>query len=103
MDFPTFSDNGALLQRPHAAGLSDELKTNLANWARGESRTKNIGTGRSAVGAAVTGHKAKVKMGGGSLRTVSSGSASTTAVAPRKPVKAPSMLAAVSDKSSRFG
>jgi len=75
----------------------------MQKWARTEARTKHNGTGRSAVGAAVTGHKAKVKAGGGSLRTLASGSTSTMAVVPPKPVKAASMLSVVSDKSSRFG
>ena len=75
----------------------------IQKWAKSEARTKNNGTGRSAVGAAVTGHKAKVKAGGGSLRTLASDSTSTVPVAPSKPVKAASMLSVVSDKSSRFG
>lgn len=79
------------------------MKVLWTNWAKGETRTKNIGTGRSAVGAAVTGHKAKAKTGGGSLRTIASSSTSAAGTtAPRKPVKAPTMLAVVSDKSSRF-
>ena len=75
----------------------------MQKWARSEARTKNNGTGRSAVGAAVTGHKAKVRAGGGSLRTLASGSTSIVTAAPPKPVKAASMLSVVSDKSSRFG
>ncbi|KAF7978296.1 hypothetical protein HWV62_887 [Athelia sp. TMB] len=72
-------------------------------WARKEGKnTRNAGTGRSAVGAAVTGHKAKAKAGGGSLRSLPSASASTAAAA-RRPVKTSStMLSVLSDKSSRF-
>lgn len=97
-----FSDYCIFLQRP-GVNLSDRFKVTLSNWAKGETRTKNIGTGRSAVGAAVTGHKAKAKAGGGSLRTTASSSTSTAATAPRKLCKVPTMLAVVSDKSSRFG
>jgi mediator of replication checkpoint protein 1 len=75
----------------------------MQKWAKTEARTKNNGTGRSAIGAAVTGHKAKVKAGGGSLRTLAPSSASAVPVVPPKPVKAASMLSVVSDKSSRFG
>jgi mediator of replication checkpoint protein 1 len=64
----------------------------------------NKGTGRSAVSAAVTGHrKPKLKAGGGSLRTnpVASGSSS---VSERRPVaKVRSALAKVSDRSGLFG
>jgi mediator of replication checkpoint protein 1 len=74
----------------------------IQKWAKGEARSANKGTGRSAVGAAVTGHKAKVKAGGGSLRTLASGSVSTMAAAPRKPVKSASALSVLSDKSDRF-
>jgi len=77
----------------------------LRSWARGQG-SGNQGTGRSAVGAAITGHaKAKVKTGGGSLRTgqVATGSQSmSSASAPRKVEKGRSMLSVVSDRSSRF-
>jgi len=75
----------------------------LQKWAKSEARTKNHGTGRSAVGAAITGHIAKVKAGGGSLRALASGSPSTAPVISSKPAKAASMLSVLSDKSSRFG
>ena len=88
------------LQRPTTTFVEPDR---MQKWAKGEARTKNNGTGRSAVGVAVTGHKAKVKAGGGSLRTLASGSASTAAVVPRKPGKAATLLSVVSDKSSRFG
>jgi len=84
--------------RPIAASAEPDR---MQKWAKSEARTKNNGTGRSAVGAAVTGHKAKVKAGGGSLRTLAS--ASTAPIIPPKPVKTTSMLSVVSDKSSRFG
>jgi mediator of replication checkpoint protein 1 len=74
----------------------------MQQWAKSEARTKNNGTGRSAVGAAVTGHKAKVKAGGGSLRTLASGSTSSVPVTLRKPVKTASVLSTVSDKRSQF-
>lgn len=88
-------------QRPTVIHASSE---NAHAWARKESKnTRNAGTGRSAVGAAVTGHKSKAKAGGGSLRALPSASASTAA-ASRKPVRASStMLSVLSDKSSRFG
>jgi len=74
----------------------------MQKWAKSEARTKNNGTGRSAVGAAVTGHKAKVKAGGGSLRTLPSGSTSSVPVASRKPVKTASVLSTLSDKRGQF-
>lgn len=65
-----------------------------------------MGTGRSVVGAAVTGH-GKAKSGGGSLRNVkvapASSSASSQAPEQRRSLKAkPSMLAGVADRSARF-
>ena len=100
--FPPFACilSDTFFQRPVGAFTEPDR---MQKWARSEARTKHNGTGRSAVGAAVTGHKAKVKAGGGSLRTLTSGSASTMAVVPPKPVKVASMLSVVSDKSSRFG
>jgi mediator of replication checkpoint protein 1 len=77
----------------------------MQKWAKSEARTKNNGTGRSAVGAAVTGHKAKVKAGGGSLRTLPSGSTSSAPSAPvtsRKLVKTASVLSTLSDKRGQF-
>jgi len=84
---------------------NDQERIKLRSWARGQGNG-NQGTGRSAVGAAITGHaKAKVKTGGGSLRTgqVATASKSTvTAPVPRKVEKGRSMLSVVSDRSSRF-
>lgn len=74
----------------------------LAAWARTESKAMNKGTGRSAISAAITGHrKPKVKAGGGSLRpnAVASGSSLKTH---RRAVKVQSALAKVSDRSGLF-
>jgi mediator of replication checkpoint protein 1 len=82
---------------------NDQEKIKLRSWAKGQGNG-NHGTGRSAVGAAITGHtKAKVKTGGGSLRTgqVATGSQSTSST-PREVEKGRSMLSVVSDRSSRF-
>lgn len=74
----------------------------MTKWASGEKNFRNIGTGRSTGGAAVTGHKKQVKSGAGSLRSLPGGKKESAAVIPRKPVRTPSMLSVVSDKSSRF-
>lgn len=77
----------------------------MRSWARGQGGG-NQGTGRSAVGAAITGHaKTKVKTGGGSLRTTQAATGSNSvsgAPVPRKLEKGRSMLSSVSDRSSRF-
>lgn len=84
---------------------NDQEKIKLRSWARGQS-SGNQGTGRSVGGAAITGHtKAKVKTGGGSLRTsqMATGSQSSlTESVPRKLEKGRSMLSVVSDRSGRF-
>jgi mediator of replication checkpoint protein 1 len=84
--------------------VSDRERLQLTAWAKGE--TRNAGTGRSAVGAAVTGHsKPKVKAGGGTLRAgtlATSGSESSKVQEQRRPTRAPSMLSKVSDRSDRF-
>ncbi|KAH7914378.1 MRC1-like domain-containing protein [Hygrophoropsis aurantiaca] len=89
---------------------SDQERTKLQSWAKSQGGHRNQGTGRSAVGAAVTGHaRTKVKTGGGSLRSAQMsvvGSVSTASVDrgnTGKLVKGASMLASVSDRSSRFG
>ncbi|KAG1753709.1 MRC1-like domain-containing protein [Suillus paluster] len=93
------------LERPNRILENDQEKTKLRSWARGQGGG-NQGTGRSAVGAAITGHaKAKVKIGGGSLRTAQAAAGSnsvSSAPVPRKLEKGRSMLSGVSDRSSRF-
>jgi mediator of replication checkpoint protein 1 len=79
----------------------------MQSWATVENKSRNVGTGRSAVGAAVTGHnKAKVKTGGGSLRSgqlAATSSAFSGPSHPRKLLRAvPSVLAGVADRSARF-
>ncbi|KAI6004135.1 hypothetical protein EDD15DRAFT_2156102 [Pisolithus albus] len=81
---------------------NDSEQKQWISWAKDQGG-RHHGTGRSATGAAVTGH-AKVKRGGGSLRpktTKASGSESRAGSS--RLSKAPSMLSAVSDRSSRFG
>ncbi|KAG1820532.1 MRC1-like domain-containing protein [Suillus subaureus] len=93
------------LERPNRILENDKEKTKLRSWARGQG-DGNQGTGRSVVGAAITGHaKAKVKTGGGSLRTTQAATGSnsvSSAPVPRKLEKGRSMLSSVSDRSSRF-
>lgn len=88
-------------QRPTVAHTDSE-KTHA--WARKESKnSRNAGTGRSAVGAAVTGHKSKAKAGGGSLRSVLPSASASTAAPARRPVRVSStMLSVLADKSGRF-
>ncbi|KAG0699868.1 MRC1-like domain-containing protein [Suillus ampliporus] len=93
------------LERPNRILENDQERTKLRSWARGQGGG-NQGTGRSAVGAAITGHaKAKVKTGGGSLRTAQAAAGSnpvSNMPVPRKLEKGRSMLSSVSDRSSRF-
>lgn len=93
------------LECPNRILENDQEKTKLRSWARGQGGG-NQGTGRSAVGAAITGHaKTKVKTGGGSLRTTQAATGSNSvsgAPVPRKLEKGRSMLSSVSDRSSRF-
>ena len=89
-----------LSQRPTSPENKD--KGRLTKWASGEKNFRNVGTGRSTGGAAVTGHKKLVKSGAGSLRSLPGGKTESMAVIPRKPVKTSSLLSVVSDKSSRF-
>ncbi|KAG1756055.1 hypothetical protein EDB19DRAFT_1902237 [Suillus lakei] len=73
---PSHTDFG--LERPNRILENDQEKTKLRSWARGQGGG-NQGTGRSAVGAAITGHaKAKVKTGGGSLRTTQAATGSNS-------------------------
>lgn len=87
-------------QRPNS--LENKDRKRMAKWATGEKNFRNMGTGRSTGGVAVTGHKKLVKNGAGSLRSLPGGKTESTAVIPRKPVKTDSLLSVVSDKSSRF-
>ncbi|KZP13040.1 hypothetical protein FIBSPDRAFT_1049618 [Athelia psychrophila] len=89
------------MERPTVAHTDSE-KTHA--WARKESKnSRNAGTGRSAVGAAVTGHKSKAKAGGGSLRSVLPSASASTAAPARRPVRVSStMLSVLADKSGRF-
>ncbi|KAG2071979.1 hypothetical protein BDR04DRAFT_1097661 [Suillus decipiens] len=102
---PTLSHTDFGLERPNRILENDQEKTKLRSWARGQG-CGNQGTGRSVVGAAITGHaKAKVKTGGGSLRTSQAATGSNSvsnAPVPRKLEKGRSMLSSVSDRSSRF-
>lgn len=102
---PALSHTDFGLERPNRILENDPEKTKLRSWARGQGGG-NQGTGRSVVGAAITGHaKAKVKTGGGSLRTtqVATGSNSvSSAPVPRRLEKGRSMLSSVSDRSNRF-
>jgi mediator of replication checkpoint protein 1 len=102
---PALSHTDFGLERPNRIVENDQEKTKLRSWARGQGGG-NQGTGRSAVGAAITGHaKAKVKTGGGSLRTTQAATGSSSvssAPIPRKLEKGRSMLSSVSDRSSRF-
>ncbi|KAG1874779.1 MRC1-like domain-containing protein, partial [Suillus subalutaceus] len=99
------SHTDLVLERPNRILENDQEKTKLRSWARGQGGG-NQGTGRSVVGAAITGHaKAKVKTGGGSLRTTQTATGSnsvSSAPVPRKLEKGRSMLSSVSDRSSRF-
>ncbi|KAH7931349.1 hypothetical protein BV22DRAFT_1053282 [Leucogyrophana mollusca] len=96
------------IERPRRALESDQERTKLMSWAKGQGGHRNQGTGRSAVGAAITGHaRTKVKTGGGSLRTVqptapTPDNTSASRTSSSKLTKAASMLASVSDRSSRF-
>jgi len=90
-------------QPPKRSTENDHQKEAWRSWAK-DMAHQHKGTGRSANGAAVTGH-AKAKSGGGSLRsasTVGDGAGSSKA-GPGKLTKARSMLSTVSDRSSRFG
>ncbi|EGO27257.1 hypothetical protein SERLADRAFT_413730 [Serpula lacrymans var. lacrymans S7.9] len=93
-------------ERPTRNLESEQHNAKMISWARGQ-HGRNQGTGRSAVGAAVTGHsKAKLKAGGGSLRTAQSSASSSNVadgkVNSRKLTKNSSLLATVSDRSSKF-
>ncbi|KAL4082002.1 hypothetical protein V8B97DRAFT_1879878 [Scleroderma yunnanense] len=89
-------------ERPKRSTENDHEKKTLRLWAK-DMGNQHKGTGRSANGAAVTGH-AKVKSGGGSLRSASMTNAGNeTKAGPSKLSKAQSMLSTVSDRSSRFG
>jgi mediator of replication checkpoint protein 1 len=98
-------------QDPKYVTMPGTSMARMQHWAKTEGRSRNAGTtGRSVGGAAVTGHgRAKVKTGGGSLRSGSMASAASTdsggASEQRRPVKtAPSVLAGVAaERSARFG
>jgi len=85
---------------------NEQERARMSSWAKSEGKSRNVGTGRSAVGAAVTGHRGKprVKAGGGSLRTAQASSSGSTGIDPRKVtvLKTSSMLAVVADRSLRF-
>ncbi|OJA13418.1 hypothetical protein AZE42_05784 [Rhizopogon vesiculosus] len=99
---PALSQTDFGPERPNRTMENDQEKIKLRSWARGQG-SGNQGTGRSAVGAAITGHaKAKVKTGGGSLRTGQAAGSKSTLTESRKLEKGPSMLSVVSDRSSRF-
>ncbi|PFH52595.1 hypothetical protein AMATHDRAFT_1995 [Amanita thiersii Skay4041] len=81
----------------------DRERSRMQSWARIEGKSRNMTTARSVGGATVTGHtKSKIKVGSGSTSQAPGPSARHPEQ--RKPLKsAPSMLAGVSDRSSRFG
>lgn len=87
-------------QPPKRLAENDHQKKVWRSWAKDVGH-QHKGTGRSANGAAVTGH-AKVKGGGGSLRSTSTGHPEAKP-GPSKLSKARSMLSTVSDRSSKFG
>ncbi|KAF8845644.1 hypothetical protein BDN67DRAFT_1033013 [Paxillus ammoniavirescens] len=87
-------------ERPKQHAESEQQRKQMLSWAKGQNH-RHHGTGRSGNGAAVTGH-AKVKSGGGSLRSAQPSSLGGVSE-PRNTVsKAPSMLSTVSDRSGRF-
>ncbi|KII95919.1 hypothetical protein PLICRDRAFT_694035 [Plicaturopsis crispa FD-325 SS-3] len=83
---------------------NDQERLRMNKWAKTEGRTRHMNTGRNAVGAAVTGHSSKAKVGGGSLRTGPGQRVTVDASSSsRRPVmKAPSMLARVGSSKDRF-
>lgn len=90
------------IEAPKRSTENDSEQKQWISWAKDQGG-RHHGTGRSATGAAVTGH-AKVKRGGGSLRPkTTSASGSESRAGSSRLSKAPSMLSAVSDRSSRFG
>lgn len=88
-------------QPPKRSAENDHQKEAWRSWAK-DMAHQHKGTGRSANGAAITGH-AKAKSGGGSLRSTSTVSDENAKAGPSKLTKARSMLSTVSDRSSRFG
>ncbi|KAI6105443.1 hypothetical protein F5141DRAFT_1064629 [Pisolithus sp. B1] len=90
------------VEAPKRSIENDLEQKQWISWAKDQGG-RHYGTGRSATGAAVTGH-AKVKTGGGSLRSKAANAAGSESRAGSSRLsKAPSMLSAVSDRSSRFG
>lgn len=90
------------VEAPKRSIENDSEQKQWLSWAKDQGG-RHHGTGRSATGAAVTGH-AKVKSGGGSLRSrVTNGADNEPKAGTSRLSKAPSMLSAVSDRSSRFG
>ncbi|KAI6122780.1 hypothetical protein EV401DRAFT_1949860 [Pisolithus croceorrhizus] len=90
------------VEAPKRSIENDLEQKQWISWAKDQGG-RHYGTGRSATGAAVTGH-AKVKTGGGSLRSKATNAVGSEPKAGSSRLsKAPSMLSAVSDRSSRFG
>lgn len=90
------------VEAPKRSTENDSEQKQWISWAKDQGG-RHYGTGRSATGAAVTGH-AKVKRGGGSLRSKGTGVVGNESRAGSSRLsKTPSMLSAVSDRSSKFG
>ncbi|KAI6047042.1 MRC1-like domain-containing protein [Pisolithus marmoratus] len=90
------------VEAPKRSTENDSEQKQWISWAKDQGG-RHYGTGRSATGAAVTGH-AKVKRGGGSLRSKETGVVGNESRAGSSRLsKTPSMLSAVSDRSSKFG
>lgn len=83
----------------------EKIRAREASWARGETRSRNMGNARSVGGAAVTGH-AKPKPSGslrkGVLTSGARGTVSDSAPARKPLVKTASLLAGLDDRSHRF-
>jgi hypothetical protein len=81
----------------------DRDKSRMRSWARIEGKSRNTTTARSGCGVAVTGHaksKTRIQRNAEEAR---SGKPTAEQHSRRKPLKATSsMLADVSDRSSRF-
>ncbi|KAF8640069.1 hypothetical protein AX17_001310 [Amanita inopinata Kibby_2008] len=82
----------------------DKEKGRMQLWARTEGKTRSLPIARSAGGVAVTGHaKSKATTGVHQGATLTDPALGTRPSGQRKPLQSlPSMLAGVSDRSSRF-
>ncbi|KAF7355030.1 MRC1 domain-containing protein [Mycena sanguinolenta] len=82
-------------------GGSEREHERMNQWAKQESRSRNMGTGRASGRTAVTGQNARAKAGGGSVRAAPQAARASDV---RRSLGAkPSVLAVVaSDRSTRF-